>query len=75
MNRRSFLKLLGLGAAGAAVAVLPVPVPSPRMGTPLIRTSPLVDKPIFTFTGDSDTGMYRKGDDTIGFASKGHANG
>ena len=70
MDRRSFLKLLGLGAAGAAVAVLPVPIPAPRLAT-IKPTSPLVDGPAFTFAGDSDTGMFTKGDHKLRFAING----
>ncbi len=73
MDRRKFLRFLGLGAVSATTVVLPVPtpVPTPRIGTPLIRTSPLVAEPIYSFAADSDTGLYRTGADKIGFAHNG----
>ncbi len=65
MNRRGFLKLLGLGGAGVVgAAVLPARSskrPSrPRLG---LHRGLL---PAFTFSGNTDTGMYRSTDFAIG---------
>ena len=66
INRRQFLKLLGIGSLAVVVPTILLSKLAP-VALPIA----IVAAPAFSFKNDPDTGIYRVDADTIGFAVAG----
>lgn len=75
MQRREFLKALGIGtAATAAAVVLPklgVQEQVPNLAS--LQAQERAENPLYVFRGDTDTGLYRSSESVVSWAVDGEA--